>query len=275
MKLFFKYFLALFALVLLTFTGCQKDDMPEYEALEKAAKVNPKKPDRDVGEPKVGNEVGDLNHGGIIFWIDPTNSNHGMVCALSDIVLDNGLKGNKKITTRSWPWGCNETLISGVFGEKIGDGRANTENILRECNVEGTAAYLCASYEAEGHTDWFLPAYETLIEMYHELKKNSSYGNFLNTQYWSSTQVSGEVYYRVQDPRWDTPFTLDSIVNNNVTYCNWTCDWETTETDLGHYFAKGLSFTDGGDFLDCPCPGLRTKTYMARVRPVREFWIEE
>jgi hypothetical protein len=54
-------------------------------------------------------------------------------------------------------WGCSGTLISGTFGNLIGDGNANTANIINDCPDPNSAAALANNGATGGYSDWFLP----------------------------------------------------------------------------------------------------------------------
>jgi hypothetical protein len=72
-------------------------------------------------------EIGDLRAGGVVFWIDPLDNKHGLVCALSDY-------------PSRVEWGCFGTDLPDVpnvtsyppsgLGAEIGDGENNTNKIL-------------------------------------------------------------------------------------------------------------------------------------------------
>ena len=58
------------------------------------------------------NEIGEYNHGGIVFWVDPTDNTNGLVCAVND-------------QSGSAVWGCAGTSVLGTSGG-IGSGASNT-----------------------------------------------------------------------------------------------------------------------------------------------------
>jgi hypothetical protein len=91
----------------------------------------------------------------------------------------------------------------------IGTGEKNTIAIIVAQGgiAPSYAAGVARAYKGGGFDDWFLPSKEELNQMY--LKKgainttavvNGGY-DFLNDEYWSSTQVSvlSEYYARTQD----------------------------------------------------------------------------
>jgi hypothetical protein len=91
--------------------------------------------------------IGDLRAGDVVFWVDPTDNTHGLVCALSDY-------------PNLREWGCYGTDLSNVpnvtsgpsgLGAEIGDGINNTNNILNDCPT-ASAALAARSYGP----DWFL-----------------------------------------------------------------------------------------------------------------------
>ena len=88
-------------------------------------------------------------------------------------------------------WGAHEQNVSGTeMG--VGSGKRNTEIIvarLRQLGETGRAAQVCASYDANGFTDWFLPSRDELNLMFQNLKR-INLGNFSNHWYWSSSQVN-------------------------------------------------------------------------------------
>ncbi|MGK0325303.1 MAG: hypothetical protein ACJA1D_000642, partial [Polaribacter sp.] len=88
-------------------------------------------------EPQPAATVGDLRDGGIVFWVDPDNNTHGLVCALQDYA-------------NLVEWGCYGTDLSSVptvpwngpaegSGAEIGDGEPNTTGILADCSTAPAA----------------------------------------------------------------------------------------------------------------------------------------
>ncbi len=81
-------------------------------------------------------------------------------------------------------WGC----IGQVAGASSDtDGQTNTSTIVSVCGTN-TAANVCASLNAFGFSDWYLPAYDELDCMRNNA---ATIGGFSNDSYWSSTEGSG------------------------------------------------------------------------------------
>ena len=131
-----------------------------------------------------GAKVGDYRDGGIVFWVDPTDSTKGLVVDLNDF-------------SATAHWGCSLTLISGADGFAVGTGAQNTLDILAGCSEVGTAADLCAKSTSGGYSDWFLPSKDEL----NEISRNKSVidaaaisnggGGFIvgiRHFYWTSTE---------------------------------------------------------------------------------------
>jgi hypothetical protein len=136
--------------------------------------------------------VGDLRAGGVVFWVDPTDNMHGLVCAIEDqaeaIIWCNKL--------------CNRgTLVytaTGATGYDIGTGSANTTKIITKEGAVATdyAAGLARAYRGAGYTDWFLPSIDELNQMYlnktiiNNIAIANGGSNFRTTYYWSSTELA-------------------------------------------------------------------------------------
>ncbi|MFI1770557.1 DUF1566 domain-containing protein [Thalassobellus citreus] len=128
-------------------------------------------------------EIGKFMHGGIVFWIDPTDSSHGLVCAVED-----QSSGNR--------WYNGSYVETGATATAIGTGLANTDTII---SVQGAlettyAAGLANAYTGGGFSDWFLPSKDELAEMY-DKKTEINAGASLNSgsdfylgYYWCSTE---------------------------------------------------------------------------------------
>ena len=112
-------------------------------------------------------QVGDLAHGGIVFYVDETGV-HGLVAALED------LEG-------TYEWGCFAEYVDGADGTSIGTGYQNTMDIVGQgCSTENggiTAARATLDYQSQGFDDWYLPSLDELLEMYSTISQGSPNGN--------------------------------------------------------------------------------------------------
>jgi hypothetical protein len=117
--------------------------------------------------------IGQTYAGGIVFYIDGTGQ-HGLVCAPND-------QGTA-------PWGCYGTS-TGATGLTIGTGASNSAAIVTGCAESSIAAKLCDNLVLNGYSDWYLPSRDELKAMYQQLKVNGI-GNFVNDNYWSSSESS-------------------------------------------------------------------------------------
>ena len=126
--------------------------------------------------------IGDFRAGGVVFWVDPTDNTHGLVCAIQD--QSTGIQ-----------WYNGSYITTGATGTAIGLGTANTASIISAQGAVETnyAAGLAKAYSGGGFNDWFLPSKDELNEMYLnkatiEATATANGGANLNTYYWSSTE---------------------------------------------------------------------------------------
>ena len=147
-------------------------------------------------------QIGDLAEGGIVFYIDESGQ-HGLVAAMEDL---EGI----------YDWGCYGMSLSDTFieGTAIGTGYQNTLDIVSGCSETHIAASEALAYESEGHSDWYLPSKDELIEMYNTIGNGSPDGNIGGFQtsnypnYWSSS-VSIISWFA-----WSVSFSNGSTYNN-------------------------------------------------------------
>jgi hypothetical protein len=164
-----------------------------------------------------GNElpqIGDLVHGGIVFYIDETGE-HGLVAALEDIT--EGSNMGPAGTPEGFEWGCVGSSVNGSDGTAIGTGYQNTLDIsAQNCQTENggiTAAQATLNYETEGFTDWFLPSRYELLEMYNTIGNGGLQGNIGGFEtsdtprYWSSSE--NDSYFA-----WNVRFSSGSTYGN-------------------------------------------------------------
>ncbi|PHR72860.1 MAG: hypothetical protein COA67_03930 [Lutibacter sp.] len=135
----------------------------------------------DLAEPAT---IGDFRDGGVVFWVDPTDNNHGLVVAVNN-------------QSFGAPWGCQGITVSPTYSD-IGSGAANTVLIEAICTTPGTAADFAANLSLNGYNDWFLPSRFELNEYY--TNKNivnatvlANGGAIPNQFHWSSTQSSSNL----------------------------------------------------------------------------------
>jgi hypothetical protein len=141
------------------------------------------------GTPPPAN-VGDLRDGGIVFWVDPEDNTHGLVCAIED--QSEGIRWNNGIDT-----------TTGATGTSIGTGSSNTGLILTsQGGTAGSYTYaagICADYTVDDggvtYDDWFLPSKDELNEMRQNIGQGNTSGSgnvggFSGSNYWSSTEIA-------------------------------------------------------------------------------------
>ena len=148
-------------------------------------------------QSKTEARVGDIRAGGVVFWVDPSDNRHGLVCAFSDVAT--GVK-----------WGCYATDLPNVpnvpynggspagLGAEIGDGLNNTNAILNDC-PDAPAALAARSLGA----DWFLPSVNELNQMYVNkgvIEAVPGINAFSSNYYWSSSEIgSKDAWYQIFD----------------------------------------------------------------------------
>ncbi|MFT7628896.1 MAG: hypothetical protein ACI9OS_002562 [Ulvibacter sp.] len=150
--------------------------------------------------------IGDIREGGVVFWVDPTDNTHGLVCAFTNHVS-------------TVQWACSNTDLINVpnvtssppsgLGAEIGDGMSNTSAILIDCPTAPTALW-ARSVGA----DWFLPSAKELNEMYVNkvtLEAVPGFEVFGGLSYWSSTE-------NVSNNAWLQNFDSGYQVNANKIY---------------------------------------------------------
>ena len=90
----------------------------------------------------------------MVFWIDPADNTHGLVCALED-------------QSTAIKWGTNG-IETGAEVTSIGAGAANTAAIISAQGVDQSSylAGIANTYEGGGYKDWFLLSEDEVKEMY-------------------------------------------------------------------------------------------------------------
>ncbi len=153
--------------------------------------------------------IGDIREGGVVFWVDPADNTHGLVCAFSDYAtsLEWGCDGTDLPTVPNVPY--NGGVPAGL-GAEIGDGVTNTNDILADCST-APAALAARSLGP----DWFLPSIKELNQIYDNkttLEAIAGFAGFSN-YYWSSTENDN-------NNAWKQNFNNGNQNNNNKNNTN-------------------------------------------------------
>ncbi|WP_415375141.1 DUF1566 domain-containing protein [Patiriisocius sp. Uisw_017] len=136
-------------------------------------------------EPAV---IGDIREGGVVFWVDPADNTHGLVCAFSDYLtmVEWGCYGQDLSSVPNVAWNGGNPV---GLGAEIGDGEDNTSGILVGC--PGAPAALAARFYGP---DWFLPSINELNEIYINRATLQAVAGFnvlsISAYYWSSTEYN-------------------------------------------------------------------------------------
>jgi hypothetical protein len=117
-----------------------------------------------------GLAIGQNYAGGIIFYLD-NSGQHGLVCAPSDI--------------GSYQWGCPGFCCD--VPVTFGSGAQNTTTIVSLCSQLNSAALACSNYSISGYSDWYLPSFQELNEVWQNLILNGISANLVLNNYWSSS----------------------------------------------------------------------------------------
>lgn len=138
--------------------------------------------------------------GGLIFYLNTSNG-EGMLCSENDIL-------NQAIASKHWgTWSFSAGLSSLNTSLAIGSGESNTNLILNKYIAEGSSSFSdfaaknCFDLVLNGKSDWFLPSYDEMVEIYNNLYNNSDVtsGNFDQSQYgsiyWCSSLTSSKVFW--------------------------------------------------------------------------------
>ncbi len=127
--------------------------------------------------------IGDLAHGGIVFYVEPCGTK-GLVAATVD--QSAGIK---------WRGGSTNYPTM-ARGHELYAGKMNTSIIIAvhaaKNDIDDHAALICANYTGGGFGDWYLPSREEFKLMYDNLHIQSL-GGFVNTWYWSSSEYSASL----------------------------------------------------------------------------------
>ena len=133
----------------------------------------------DIAEPA---SIGDFRDGGVVFWVDPTNNNHGLVVAVSSQYY-------------SGTWGCSGTN-TGATGSAIGTGISNTSAIVNSgCATTGSIFEVVSNLSLNGYDDWFVPSEGELSEMFANINVvnaaiTANGGQVTYQFHWSSTEIN-------------------------------------------------------------------------------------
>jgi hypothetical protein len=129
----------------------------------------------NILEDRTPKEVGDYYAGGVVFWVDPTDNTHGLVCAIED-----------QSTGIQWWNGSNIDIVGTQAG--LGSGSVNTDAIIAAQGAVETsyAAGIARAYTGGGYNNWYLPSSDELA-----LMENNGNKEIINT---TATNNGGSVF---------------------------------------------------------------------------------
>ena len=148
----------------------------------------------------------------------------------------------------SQPWGCMGNFI-GNTGAQIGDGLLNTQWVNSNCLQ--SSANLCSEIVLGGYSDWILPSFNELIEIY-----NSGTYTGPSINFWSSSEFDANNAYYLnlpngpefetnvfsKDANWFSTLAVRYIgqecVNNEQIVQLSAQNWQYVTSYNGHHYFK-------------------------------------
>lgn len=135
------------------------------------------------------NEIGDYDHGGVVFWVNPTDNTKGLVCAVTD-----------QSTGVRWDNPTGPATTAPGTSLNLGTGLSNTNIIIAHEGGDQTtyAAGIARTYNGGGFTDWFLPSVDEVAEMnmnqtvINTVSTNNG-GTILPNQLWTSSKFDSTI----------------------------------------------------------------------------------
>lgn len=146
---------------------------------------------------KPRHQIGELYHGGIIFWLDEKGE-HGLVAATRDISSGlqwrNGDSGNKITNARSDGIGAGEVNTQVIISQQTIDHQAGNFAALvaARYRIASDGISPCATPATEEYScygGWYLPSLFELSLMRNTLAQQGL-GDFSSGTYWSSTEAT-------------------------------------------------------------------------------------
>ena len=134
--------------------------------------------------------------GGIVFYADPNGfMSNGIICHFLEVAPEDWNGSTPDPTAQ---WGLYG-IYAGIYGTSIGDGYANTQDLIAQLNgygETGMAAQLVDDYNSTtpgGKDDWFLPSFDELRALCTSgidvgMMESPPPPPYVYYNYWSSTE---------------------------------------------------------------------------------------
>lgn len=144
-------------------------------------------PDETLSLPQ--HFIGERYQGGIVFWIDPSDSRKGLIAAEFDTVTDEFWSNLNK----------SSPYTTGATGARVYDGAANTVLMRANNAARNYAARWVDELQTGGYNDWYIGSEDEMKQLWY---RRNEVGNFNPTKdYWTSTEKSWDEAIRVD---WQT-----------------------------------------------------------------------